>query len=111
LESDGLAPHWAALGFFGRQLKRGPSLGYRVEFTAEIGPKEVKARADYGEGTLTLVTGSPSYFVGPPPRNLLLRARNSCKAGDLHYMRISIARRELLFSYPLQSLFLPSEQL
>jgi hypothetical protein len=60
VEQDGLAPHWAAQCFFGRQLTRGPNLGYQMDFTAGIGSKEVKVLTDYDDGGLTLVTGSPS---------------------------------------------------
>jgi len=42
-----------------------------VDFTAGIEPEEVKVLADSGEATLTLVTGSPSYFLGPPPRKFI----------------------------------------
>ena len=64
----GLASLWVALRFVERQQKRGPSLGYRVDFTAGIEPQEVKVLADSGEGTLTLVTGYPSCFVGTAPK-------------------------------------------
>ena len=43
-----------------------------MDFTAGIEPVEVKVLADSGEATLTLVTGSPTYFLGSPPRKSIV---------------------------------------
>jgi len=62
------------LRFVERQQKGGPSPGYRVDFTAEIEPQEVKALADSDAAILTRVTGYPSYVVGTAPRKFIVRA-------------------------------------
>ena len=49
----------------------GQALGIVWTLPPGIEPEEVKVLADSGEATLTLVTGSPSYFVGPPPRKFI----------------------------------------